>query len=599
MADQGSTYLAVLSALRAKPINAPLLIKGLAVLTSCIVLIFSGKNRWEVARDDFKSILTLSTEPAPCRIPLPDLWQIERGLGISGSNPWTESRHPFTYTSMQSALCNAKFSAAETTDTVATCTAYTDREECKNELIFSTLASVLDNDTMVTKRQRWGCPPGSDATSAACTTNAFSWLDAAASFESTLCHKDDVHGFQAGLFGDIKKRITRAYMHAHPGFVRYSSSFSGSSYAYAGSAFPTPSAEGCLGEFHPFPTAGGECPNAAFLQLELQTAAEESGPFLVGSGSLPVYPDEGGLGAATVSVERMLYRLLALAVVGYADRSLNSGLCFHNIVNPASADGLPFQPFELCDEIYNGYTFGTRTGDPVVSDMKWVDYQATRALDGIQCPVGGGTSISSTGIVAPTETAPPPSPSPPGYLDVNTFQTAADTSSEFAQGTVEQDAKAMCLQAMHYGLFDHQRLMGLPDPLEPYQWIPLGGGTWVSWFAGFLYYATYAAALDTASMVSYITYPKVKLRIYVAYRLASTVLWLTALYAVVGFFAAYAFWPAAVFVWQRILRVGTKTTNEAQTITMPRRGPLLTLSAVVGLLVATWCALARRQKRVL
>jgi hypothetical protein len=194
-----------------------------------------------------------------------------------------------------------------------------------------------------------------------------SWTDAEASLLDAVCgDTDDTHG-------DIRARISRAYMGSHAAFVRF--------------------ATGCSFESDPF--AAATCTQRAVVKAEMLAAATDASA--AGFGELP-------------STGKQLYRLAALATAGFFDRFVNAGRCT-GVHTPTNATA-------LCEK-----TFGDRHG------AVGFDMSASPPPAAAGALVGYRNMVQQTCAERAADFNSPSPPPAPDWLTPQTGEMAACTDS--------------------------------------------------------------------------------------------------------------------------------------------------------------------------
>ena len=309
-------------------------------------------------------------------------------------------------------------------------------------------------------------------------------------------------------YGDFVRRIESAYVLAAPAFEAYATSGS------------------CLGTHDPFGTS--ECSNGAAratVASELAAAATNSMRIL------------SGLDMATEpwpTLSRMLYRLLVLSVVEYYDRADNQGVCFVN--TQSGADALALCAAKLAS---SAGPFGTPSGITNASKQAYhTRLQVSEACDWVP-----GVNSAAT---APAE---------PPRRD-RKFTAAYATATP---------VHAVCSSMHEFGLLDRTRLFGLPDPVTQFQFFPeTHGNSLTRTLASISYYGLF----DQNSHKS-ITSDKhtgyLDLKLYVAYRYATTSSWVFAAVVAAGYLLAFAMVPLFKLVYIRLIR---RSLNNTRTTTI-------------------------------
>ncbi|MGZ0213962.1 MAG: hypothetical protein ACKVI4_15920 [Actinomycetales bacterium] len=307
----------------------------------------------------------------------------------------------------------------------------------------------------------------------------------AASVAAAVCDKGD------GRRMDPLSRVTRAYIRAHPGFAHYQ----------------TRSQTGvCAWTNRPFMTSNTGCTNADLVEASLQTAAED---FRVVTGSYGALP----------SMEVMLYRLLALAVISEDDYSDNRGLCFKNSANDDAVG--------LCTAAYDGYSAGTAPSPPTMpySTAVGKDQYKFSAL------YLEKNHMTCDRLEAVSPMSPPAPSAPAPDLVLHGTYEGGDTTT----WTVEH---RHCVRTHELGLYDMDQLFGMPDHegnpnLRTYN---LGGIYETNFLKPYFYSQRKNLVLQS---------PQRELMVFVAARVATSMFYLIPALCVIGFWGVFGGLPLA------------------------------------------------------
>ena len=239
-----------------KPVNYCLIASNVALLVGCVFGGFVGTIvLFQESRDDLSRLhRTFHLDVNPCALPTPSTALLSLVVGHSDDSVWssvpTESRVADDF---HVGLCGSPS-------------------------VYSFLSYVTRNSSMVYVPDQKADPSDPDT-----------WDTAEASFLDALCGDDT----EEDVFGDVRERIARAYLHANAAFVRV--------------------ATGCPFDKDPF--APGKCAQSTLVMEQLTAAATDTA-----AGGFGEVPDTG----------LAVYRLMALAVASYYDRKLNFNRCFGN-----------------------------------------------------------------------------------------------------------------------------------------------------------------------------------------------------------------------------------------------------------------------------
>jgi hypothetical protein len=334
----------------------------------------------------------------------------------------------------------------------------------------------------------------------------------------------------AEIFGDVRERITRAYIHSSAAFVKLSTGCSWLATKPFGST--------------------STCPNAGFVQAELTAAAKDIAAF--------------GFAAVADSGE-MLYRLAALAVLAYRDRTANGGLCFSN-ENQLNAS-------EFCQQVYDevsenpthALTTQYPATDLTINGELLPPYEVAvrqRAQSLRTCADAAylGGAISN-----------PPSP-PPAPMTL--FSSAVESKT----GAVKT-----CTDTLEWGLFDTRRLFGVPDPRGPFE-------VKTSYLPGLIDVIYSGAGLSNMQKTTYEEYDRRdnELRQYASYRMVATAVVASLVNWSAGFFLGRATIPLFVFVCIRCLGVKSQVTGDTQKLVPPPPRLPFFLALFVAIFAWVW-----------
>ena len=333
---------------------------------------------------------------------------------------------------------------------------------------------------------------------------------------------------------DPLSRVTRAYIRAHPGFAHYH----------------TRSQNGvCAWTNRPFMTSNTGCTHANLVEASLQAAAEDLRVVTGSYGSLP-------------SIEVMLYRLLALAVISEDDYSDNRGGCFKNTANSNAVD--------LCTAAYSGYSAGTAPSPPTMP------YSTDTDLDQYKFSAiyleRNHMTCARLDAVSPMS---PPAPSAPApALVMHSTYESGDTTT----WTVEH---RHCVRTHELGLYDMDQLFGMPDhegnpDLKTYNF----GGIYESNFLKPYFYS------QRKNLV--LQSPQRELMVFVSARVATSMFYLIPALCVVGFWGIFGGLPLAA---QAIAIVRSIRGGTFPPINRPPASITQTLASVTSVYVAFYILL--------
>ena len=442
---------------RTKPVNYCLIASNAAILVGCVVGGFVGTiGHFREIRDNLHTLHhTLHLDVSPCSLPVPSTALLSLVVGHEESTVWSvvpdESEMAYEF---RLGLC--------------------DLDDVYQFLSYVTSNSSIENEEL--------------------------FLDA-------ICDYDT----EQRTFGDIRKRIVKAYMHANAAFVR--------------------AATGCPNS----PFDASTCSSAAFVLQQITEAASDRA-----AGGFGHAPDTGVA----------LYRLIALSVMGYYDRSVNSNACFGNV---ESANASYF--------CWN--TYAERPHD-------FNDASSTNQVFAEGKP--GYEAISLTQQTCSTRASTienPPSPPPTPH-----WQYTAD------QWTHTSEELVSCSHALEYGLLDQRRLFGVPDPSGTFQ----HETSEFSWFSNLLYDREGLSQIDDGLILPGVKLSRrSRLLMYACYRLVAVTVYCMITNAALGFFFGFAAISSAMYVLSRMLGL-----IPAKVQIRPPPGPAFFFAVVIGTFAWFW-----------
>lgn len=504
-------------------INWLLLISNLLIIGTAIWGLVHGSTVLKEEVDDLKAIARMSSEEAPCGLPTPDLYYMRQGLGLD----WT---HPFSGFDYTTEGDNLRYSLCDVVEVDAS------TQEQKRLVALAHVLKV--NRTLIENL----------------ATDTEAVVDA--KVENHLCNfLNRRHGpgrHSTDLFGDIAVRIGRAYIAAQPAFKRLATdNIDGTS---------------CMGSNHPFAPAG--CPNAQAVVTELDNAATYPA-IVVGAAALP-------------SLDTMLYRLLVLSVVAQKDRDVNAGSCFSNVYG--------YERHEYCSSIFtdavsgtapsltwsNGATFPTyySRASTVITARESVYVQQTE------------TQISTcNGEQGDIDTYHPPPPAPVrdyGFGE-NRLSPAIPPPPPLAAADLGPLIVGECTAMLQFGLYDQNRLFGIPDVLEPFVSKQHNfGGVGADYFYKLLFRDRLTNNLNSPQHANF------ELLLYTAARVSLTSIYTTMAGACIGFFFGYALVPVYAFLCVNVLNARKITNGGKQVFVRPEPTFAYYATYIVVILVVFW-----------
>ena len=566
-----------------------ILFNGIQIVT-CIAVLVIGFVTVQEARDDlkenvaFKLMDSASTVKVnPCGYPAPDMLHLLRLQGVYenqfGLPQLIEPDYKKWNVRVQGSMC----ASDPYWDFVGNDKARDTSTNEKAQLLHG-LATIMGRSDL-------------EPTDAADTAH----LDAIeAAMLNDMCNTESNRTYSKRLktaFGDPMTRIARAYLAAAPAFRAYQQSKSDA--AFNGGT--------CLGDLDPFgyaePSTGvfeSPCSNADYINVVLQRAGSVHNSARLAGIAEDTAPSGGTEGAdfwhssATQFVSgplEMLYALYALSIINHYDKTNNGGLCFKN----ADAESA----VAFCDDLYGAETnFGAYTL-PSATDPLLTVYGATildvnyyRMSDDPIDTKYTCTASSVSGITLATSEAinVPHPPSPPPFVSYrgadSKYAVVGTGGNPGATDAVKKHVIGSCAATMQYGLYDQERLFGVPDVLHFFQHDNRPDAS-LHFLGGITANSYYLGPLDEADAFKR---PVERLELYLAYRLASLTLWGAIVASVTGFFIGRSGVPLGIAILSLIF--GIKDANGVRaTIVQPSgrsifQDTFTILAAVAGLVAA-------------
>lgn len=309
-------------------------------------------------------------------------------------------------------------------------------------------------------------------------------------------------------FGDPLTRISRAYLAAAPAFRRYRKSKDDAS------SPPT-----CLGEHDPFSytdesgSMSSTCGNADYINAVLD-----------GAGHRLESVKMAGTRGYSVDVLQKLVALYALALINHIDKTDNNAACFGN---PNMDTAL-----QLCQDLFGSDDFdtyglslpGDAPADPHNLDVRFYRYADLDAANNFKC--------SSTSRVLELEArdavSVSPSPSPPPY------DSWRGVHMNHGANSLKNTLISVCASTMQYGLYDQERLFGVPDVLVPFQSDNRPDAS--LHVIGRINPQSWLSATNNDEAFQNFQYPGLRLELFLAYRLAAIALWGSLIAVTTAFF---------------------------------------------------------------
>ena len=491
------------------PINFRLIAINTFVVLGCSYVLVTSLTRYSAALDDLDTVAKTSVLGAtPCGMAVPKLKFLFQSLKEIGDDAFSEDQEADYIDRAKNAMCsqssahNAIRSALQAPEIL---------DDCCSE--YPTTDSRYRSPTQLNEAVKdYVCACGTET----CTNG---------------------HGY-----GDMIRRIHHAYVLAAPAFAVYVDSNN--------------TGNTCLSPNDPFSETSCATDNAAIRQNihdELVDAAANSFKILAGKSATE---------APWPTVSRMLFRLMALAIVEYHDRKNNNGGCF------ANSAATPTAPVQFCiDKLAASSTRPLGDAWPGgCADAAEHKYYDERVRNADSCNWTAATGSVST--ITPLWT-----------------QRSRKFSDKYAeQGTLP--VYAICSSMLEFGLLDRKRLFGLPDPIGEYEFYAEHmGSSFSRWLAGWGYWGLFDANKDKAQVSDKHT-AYLELKLYLGYRFAVTSAWVMAALIACGYLLAFATVPFAKLLYVRLVR-RTLTNTPTDTIVLKPPGTpeyvALSTTALVGL----------------
>ena len=487
---------------REKALNACLLFTNVFYIATAIAILSIGMAVLQEHVDDLKANVFNDYEvlgkpqPTPCSLPTPDAMRLLQSLGAVPDGGLEASVLEPDYiswiASIRDNMCfrkiigvpNPSFGASDALCGNGSSGAYADSADYAEELL--ALSGILDDASFSPV----------DADLAASDLSVKLEL-----FNSRACltkREAGVDPFYQQLrsYGDLKVRAMRAYLAAMPSFFHYAQ-------------VQTTCWHSAVAD--PFTTL---CMHACHVEAELGRAAGDL-RFLVRDGDaynprMPEWAD-----GVPLELPKVLYRLLALSVVGHYDRYYNEGRCFRN----ADSGGAPYSnASSFCAAVLSTAELHEAVSDPA-DPMGSYGAQQQVVHDDYGCARGSS----------------PPPPAPPN--------THAAADAHAPDDDLAALYHAVCASTLEYGLFEQGRLFGIQDPTGPFVVDNRGAPDALALLFGSVIYDLLYVHQNVGERFKE---PKARLELYMAYRLAGTAVWGTLAAAVCGYMLFRAIVPTLV-----------------------------------------------------
>jgi len=478
------------------PINPCLFFKNILLVALSILAITAFYDRFDRTKQTFLRLHVQvagtfpRVEPSPCGLPTPSQVELVFGIGRDTRTPWNmDLTEDEAFNQILSSVCG-------TTN------------------IYEAIRQFSKNSSIVTVQD----------------TGLTTWNNAENSVINHLCAGEV--DTKSDLYGDIRMRIAKAYIHSNAAFVRV--------------------ATGCwtTSQRYPFDALSCDATTSAMIKSEIDAAAVDT--LVAGQANAASFPKTG----------HMLFRLLMLSAIAHADRTLNSDNCFGN--------KLGFNASQFCAQTYAERVgaaplFDASSPPPPAADMVLdptaAPYEVVMQRYGQTCQSGNAFLVD------------PPSPPPASAW---LYHAVDDTASS-------DPAILACTHALTFGLLDQRRLFGVPDPRDPF----VVDTNWAPALSSLLYNAVGLGRLDGVSVHRKHDQATHLLQ-YAAYRLGATTQLCTLTGIAVGYFCGWALVPLFVFIVSRGFGVENVTTGKVETQVRPPPGFAIWFACLVAILATSW-----------
>ena len=500
------------------PINFRLVLANFLLIGGCSFVIFASLASYTISVKDLDRITKLSVHSGtpPCGMSVPSVFAVFTALREVSTGPFAEFKEDSIVERTRSSFCGAEAA----TDVL--------RAALQTNEIPSSCCET-NPDTMPTvdisaKVREYLC---------------------ACDFEGNSCNNGDG-------YGDMLRRIKHAYVLSAPAFAVYVDSVT---------ATDSGTTTKCTGQKDPF--GDTVCPlESARTAVTTQLANAADNAFKILSGDADeLFPDDA----------TMLYRLLALGVIEYYDRTLNDGACFKNTNKKTTA-------LEFCQEKLEASVppLGSRSVGTVLAggcaNASLQPYYS-RISDSDSCLWTSATVLEDD--------------------DERSNRLADKTKMPATRLRMFSDAYSsnnpvygVCESLHEFGLFDRKRLFGVVDPVGNFEFYGENhGASFTRWLAGLTYWSLYDGNLK--KIVAATHTPYLDLKLYVAYRYAATTAWTMAAIVACGYLLAYALIPITKLLYIRLIRRNV-TNSPTSPIILKPLGTAEYLALVVGVVVGLW-----------
>jgi len=458
------------------PINYRVIFVSAALIGGCSFVLVETFRRFKVVKEDFDTVNRLeASDVNPCGLAVPRMRFLMQSLKHKGDDPFAEHADAALANIGRSSLCGAETTA---------------------------------NAIRVAFQQRSILPVYLDPLSPTVQDAAAIASDITTREFVCECTKGRCGG---GDHGDAIRNLNHSYVLAAPAFVRYQNGIGNQT-------------TNCMAGNDPFGTDG--CAKYVTVQQQLRAASEDAFKLLRGDPDA-TFPD----------VSQMLYRMTALAVLEFYDRTQNGGACFRNTNGVPAKEfcGIALSSKESSDDL----GLGSPPDPPATSASQHAYYQ--KIID-----------TSSTTCEKPEEPR----------VRSRTFASSYSADSPVI---------AICASTLEYGLLDIKRLYGIPDPVGEFEFASghFGNG-FTRWLAGIAYYGLYHG--NAGKIVADWHTSRIHLKLYLGYRLAATAAWGFAAVLSCGYVLAYATTPLTKLLYKRIAQKLLLPAAQISTISLKPLG---------------------------
>lgn len=625
--------------------NLFLLVSNALVLAGLVYAGVLAVQSFDREEATFLRMAQLQGDPNPCALPTPDVYFLFQALDLAPTSAVHAVKRKAWIGDIENALCNAQFGSASSVGSDDADYDYAKR--------LTTLAFLFNNKTLRP-------PENFDdyATAASQVAKDHPWAPVGerllTEYLCSLTHNHSVAGaeydnFNSKLYGDLVYRVSRAYLNAMPAFYKLATS----------GKWPTDLGQTdgydrtCMEQHHPFRSdiAPTQCAWIGTIRRELAAAGTAAQSALMVGQHTKLTPatsgwptdatadspehDVGGYYAASMPrVDAMLYRLLALTVVGHYDRTLNNRDCFRNHAPEtdgaadmcrdlyAAADQNGLDAFPAKDDVQLPALDGLSSGRGDNAVTKFSSYQLRMATmiprerrysdtnDGNKYDTGHflyeAASADSTAVYGgdPRPQARTCSMdkrdyvrySPPSSVPSWEYSIAAAPAGYTgpAGGALDAVIEA-CAQNMKWGLLEQTRLFGLPDAVHEFVIEPRDVAAHaMQWLYETFLNDYYVNVL--AESGSHENKPAYALRLWSAFQFAMTGLWTTMFGSVAGYLTAWAVVPLVAQLLPRVPLLGRflkpcwRKNGAQQTVVRPSvaRDFVFIFWTIVAVFVSVW-----------